>query len=696
MSQDTKRLIVGMLLALAVIMGWNYMLHILGFGPQRPQQQAQTAPSTQPASTTQAATTHPTTGATTAATTQGVLTSQPTWQAKSAATAKSATLGSDKTDDANYVMAIRTVARGASIDAVVLNQFRRTVKGEARYEYQEPYVIDDVLREDTRSMLTRWIAINGTIVDLTGALWTLESADAGTSRWTLDVVNGGGATVRIVKTYTLSKRSADTKTDQGWEVLVSHKVENTGAQPIIAKVCFNGPTAPPRELEGQPDQNVIAGYWNDGGVKTLASLLESEFTKDKVQKDLTKNDKGLPAIWAGMQSAYFNAIVRPVPAGNETVPGWVGKVWGELLNPTNENADRRRVALWFQTVDLAIAPGQSAQFDVQTYLGPKGRKVLNTEYYAVLPRDYDQTLSAQASDNFCGWICAACTWQWMINILVWLLSAFHFAVRDWGVAIILLVLLVRAILHPVTKKSQVNMVAMQKMGPKLEELKKKYKDDPQTLQREQMRFYKEHGFTPILGCLPMLLQMPIWIALWNALQTTFELRLSPFLYNLTWIHDLAKPDYLVRFDHPVPLIFGWTLRGINILPILMGVVFYLQTKLQPKPPTMTPEQESQQKMMTWMSTLMFPLLLYSGPAGLNLYILTSTAFGILESKVVRDHIKRHEELLAKMGPTIVDAPKGGAAAVAVPEKKGCLGQFMARMAAKVEEIQKQADKGRKQ
>jgi YidC/Oxa1 family membrane protein insertase len=240
------------------------------------------------------------------------------------------------------------------------------------------------------------------------------------------------------------------------------------------------------------------------------------------------------------------------------------------------------------------------------------------------------------------------------------------------------------------------MVKMQKMGPEMEKLKKKYGDDKEMLAKAQMEFYKEQGMTPVLGCLPMFLQTPIWIALWNALQSTFELRHAPFLYGFTWIKDLSRPDYLVHFSQPVQVLF-FHVSGINILPILMGVVFYVQTKLQPKPATMTPEQQQQQKMMTWMSTLLFPFMLYTGPSGLNLYILTSTAFGILESKVIRKHIAEREALEAAKGPTIVDAPppgKGGRGAKKEePEKpKGMWGRLME----KVEEVQRQAEKQRKQ
>ena len=255
-------------------------------------------------------------------------------------------------------------------------------------------------------------------------------------------------------------------------------------------------------------------------------------------------------------------------------------------------------------------------------------------------------------------ICGACTFQWLIDTLVWLLRAFHVVLRDWGLSIIALVVLVRAILHPITKKSQISMAKMSKMGPEMERLKKKHGENKDELNKAMMQFYKEQGITPVLGCLPMFLQMPIWIALWQSLQTTFELRQAPFLHPwgipLTWIHDLSQPDHFITFA-PIPLIFGFKLSALNILPLLMGLVFWIQTKMQPKPAAMTKEQEQQQKMMQWM-TLLFPLMLYNGPSGLNLYILTSTAIGIVESKIVRDHIKEREEA-EKAGRIIVDPGK---------------------------------------
>ena len=199
------------------------------------------------------------------------------------------------------------------------------------------------------------------------------------------------------------------------------------------------------------------------------------------------------------------------------------------------------------------------------------------------------------------------------------------------------------------------MMRMGKMGPEVERLKKKYGDDKEALSKAQMEMYKQMGFTPVLGCLPMFLQMPIFISLWQALQSTFEMRHAPFLWGLTWIKDLSQPDQLIKFGGTFDLWF-LHISAINVLPMLVAVVSFLNMKYTPRPPAATPEAEQQQKMMQWM-TLIFPLMFYSFPSGLNIYYLTTTSLGIVEGKRIRAHIKEQEEA-ETAGKVIVDASPG--------------------------------------
>ncbi len=690
-------------MALGVVIAYNQILRLLYPNWKPGQQDAQTtpAPAPGPQSASQPAGGTTATGGT--GTGAGTVSADlSAWSAKTPEGAAPATqptiLGSAKTGDTKFTMAVRLSDKGAAIEEVILNGFDKSAKSEeerkARYTFQQPYSIDGNVDEASRSMLTRSVLIDRNEVALGNVAWKLESADASSAKYSVDIYKGKDRVARVVKIFQLSPRSDEVSSPRGYQLSVIQRVENVSENLASIGVInvLNGPTTPPREMERQPDQNIILGYWDleKGAINVASHTIQSEFGPEHFAKEWTKNDKGHVAGWVGQQSAYFNAVVRPVPFDdNGKKPAeWLYQIGGDLLN-RSAKPDDFHVSLKLVTASQDVAKGQGKDFNFEVYFGPKSRNVLHTGYYAGLPRSYDETLVVTSG------MCSSCTWNWLINGLVMLLGFFHMMTRDWGVAIILLVVLVRALLHPITKKSQVHMVKMQKMGPELEKLKKKHAEDKEALAKAQMQFYKEQGFAPVLGCLPMFLQMPIWIALWNSLQSTFELRAEPFLYGLTWIKDLAQPDYLIRFAQPYHFLF-FTISGLNILPLGLAVVFYLQSKLQPKPAAATPEQAQQQKMMVWMSTLMFPLLLYSGPSGLNLYILTSTAFGIVESKVIRKHIKEREELEALRGPTIVDGPAPeksgkGSAAKEVVVKKG----WLARLQDKAEELRNQQDKDKR-
>ena len=193
---------------------------------------------------------------------------------------------------------------------------------------------------------------------------------------------------------------------------------------------------------------------------------------------------------------------------------------------------------------------------------------------------------------------------------------------------------------------------MGNLKPQLEKLKKKYPNDKKRQQQEQMRMMQEQGINPLsmLGCLPLFLQMPIWIALYAMLYFAFDLRQEPAFFGffqLFWdwpfLADLATPDHFFgEFKEPVEL-FGWVnITGINLLPLLMAIMWYIQQKyLAPPPnPSMSKEMLRQQKFMQVMIIFVFPIMLYSAPSGLTLYILTSSSIGIMEGRYIRKQIEK--------------------------------------------------------
>jgi len=605
-------------------------------------------------------------------------------------------LGSAAKDDPKFALALNLTGSGAGVDSVLLNQFMRTVKGNQPYELEEPYPDYAQL---SRPLVTRSVSIDGQTIDLADSHWKLESSSPTSATYAIDIV-AGKSPVRLRKTFTISPKDNEQK---GYEVSLVQSIENLSPLPVKVATSLTGVVPPPQENEGVDDRQILAAYGKpkETAVTTVTPAAISEFTKDAPSKDLVKKDD-LEIKWVGASSIYFAAIAQPVATKGEMI--YVGDVKAEALDPQSTDPLLRNVITTIDSAPLTLSPGHKGSMELKLFFGPKRRDILNSPYYAAADTHYDLTLTTNL--GMCGNYCA---WQPVINTLVWILRAFHFVTHDWGLAIIGLVILVRLALHPVTKRSTISMQKMGKMGPEVERLKKKFGDNKDELNKAMMQMYKEQGFTPVLGCLPMFLQMPIWIALYNSLQNTFELRQAPFLWGWTWIHDLAKPDALIQFAQPIviPLV-GWHIYSLNILPVFMAVVFFLQQKYQPKPPATTPEQAQQQKMMQWMS-LLFPLIMYRMPSGLNLYILTSTTIGIIESKRIRDHIKQREEA-EKAGRVFVEPTKkmrrkgggdndgdgaGGGSIGGPAGPKGGLGGWMQRLQAKAEELQRDSAKKQK-
>ncbi len=667
-----------MLVSMAVIFGWQlFIAHLYQQHPEwkRPGQTSTTAPTTAPiVQSTTGPATQPLV-VSPLASTQAVAATNPAPILKAATAPTAVVLGAN---DPDVPMEMRLTSVGASIEHITLKDFKAPDQ-KSLYIFQKPYDPTDPL---TNALTTRTISVNGTTFDVGGVAWNLESSSKRSATFSITV---GSVIVR--KTFELNDRNGK---DKGFEPVVRHTFENLTDQPAKVRILFNGPTTPPRESERGPDLQILSGY--DKGYNEIAVThhMVEEHDAKKPSLDLTRGKDNMPLLWAGTSSVYFNALVRPEPLESKSAsPNYIEKVQSFALNP-NSDPHERHVLVTFETNDIPVAAGRSLTLSAPTFFGPRMRKLLNDPYYSAFPRSYDDTLVLTSGP------CGVCTFQFLINWLVALLGFFHMIFRDWGLAIIALVVVVRLCLHPITKKSQISMLRMSKMGPEMERLKKKHGDNKDELNKAMMGLYKEQGMTPILGCLPMFLQMPIWIALWSSLQSTFELRQAPFLWGYTWIDDLARPDRLIDFGKAISLPFGMHISAINLLPILLGVVFYIQneiqTRLQPKG---TPEQEQQKKIMKYMS-LLFPIFLYNGPSGLNLYILTSTTIGIIESKRIRDHIKQKEEE-EKAGKVIIDAPATRASKQRQgdkkPEaKKTGLAGLIQNLQNRAEELKREAEK----
>ncbi|RLD15790.1 MAG: membrane protein insertase YidC, partial [Caldiserica bacterium] len=210
-------------------------------------------------------------------------------------------------------------------------------------------------------------------------------------------------------------------------------------------------------------------------------------------------------------------------------------------------------------------------------------------------------------------------------IFLKILKFFYSITGNYGWSIIILTLLINILTFPLTLKNLKSMHAMKKLQPYIEQLKKKYKDDPQKLQMELMHLYKIKGVNPLGGCLPLLLQIPIFWALFSMLRQTFELRGAHFIL---WIKDLASPDsFFGHIPEFIPIFGGWP---VGPLPLLMGIMMYIQQKTQST-------GDPQAKALSWMP-IFFTLIFFQFPSGLVLYWLFNNILTFIEQKIFLKNI----------------------------------------------------------
>ncbi|MEM1330845.1 MAG: membrane protein insertase YidC [Planctomycetota bacterium] len=518
------------------------------------------------------------------------------------------------------------------------------------------------------------VDIDGSFVLLTrdadGAVWRpIEGTPGGFEAF---VLNGDGERVaRLTRVYRLRPGSYDLALDQ--------RIENLTGAPFRVKWYQFGPIDMPEEAIGYggDKRRVRFGYLNSPTVDPARAFVAGEdylWPRNRALGDRQKpanvyqeTDTLWPnrksekerqeLVWAGMTNRYFGVAVHRQLGDAELSSG----TFDRTLN-TVETIDRvvlepatgEGMVLRLNSPELTVAPGGAGNASIAVYAGPLSRPEIRAH-----PRAAALGVDELVVYNF-GGPCAFCTFTFLTDLLLWVLLSLQSLVSDWALAIILLVVCVRGVLHPVTRWSQIRVQRfgkqMQSLGPKQQKLRDKFKDDPKRMQAETAKLWKEEGISPagMLGCLPMFLQSPIWIALYAVLYFSIELRHNPAFFGLfqtigNWqfMADLASPDHAIEFARGfnVPLISGLMgpIHGINVLPLLLGVVFYVQQKYLTPPPSasLSPEQEQQQKIIRVMTVVMFPLFMYNAPAGLSLYFITNSTLGILEARWIRSHAEKH-------------------------------------------------------
>lgn len=317
--------------------------------------------------------------------------------------------------------------------------------------------------------------------------------------------------------------------------------------------------------------------------------------------------------WASVKNQFFTMILTP------DQPGAGVRIERVKVNPMLP-ADNRMaygVTAYAQFDLKPLAAGASTTFGANYFAGPKEYKRLaNTDIFKHHEEKVMQFSSGIGKVFFSGFFAPL-----LLTILNWI----HSLVPGWGWAIIITTLLLKIVFLPLTLAASRSAKRMAKLQPHMQAMREKYKDNPQKMQTETLRLFKENKVNPVGGCIPILITIPFFIGFFTMLQSASELRFASFL----WVHDLAAPDTIYSFGTVTLPLLGLTHLNVNIMPLLMGATMIVQMRLTPTPTT-DPAQQMMFKIMPWM----FTLFCYNFASGLALYSTINGLFTIGQQMII--------------------------------------------------------------
>ncbi|MEW6430203.1 MAG: membrane protein insertase YidC [Myxococcota bacterium] len=401
----------------------------------------------------------------------------------------------------------------------------------------------------------------------------------------------------VTKTFTFTDAPPSDKDPTGYVSQLEVKVRNVGAQSAAGELLVSAVRAIDPEHEQAPSMF--------GGIGNQASVLCGH--GDDVKRKTPDNDKPReeetgPLHFVAIDQQYFLSALWPLS----------GAVDGKCVLTATTTARSAEFVL-----PLTLGAGESVTKSFGVFLGPKEIDLLqNIGKQAAQPGQTITSFSPGLDKTVdFGW------WAVICKALIVFLRFFHSLVGNWGLAIILLTVLVKVVLLPLTHRAMVSAEQMKKLQPRLEEIRKKYPDDREKQNLEMMKLYQEAKVNPLGGCLPLLLQLPIWAALFTTLRTSYELYGEPFFG--VWSDLTSKdPTYL--------------------MPLALGVTMIITQRLQPQM-----MDKSQAFMMTWVMPVFFTAIMMNYPAGLALYIFTNNLLSIVQQYALRRYLTAKGQLTVK-------------------------------------------------
>ncbi|CDZ81301.1 Oxa1Ec [Candidatus Rubidus massiliensis] len=371
--------------------------------------------------------------------------------------------------------------------------------------------------------------------------------------------------------------------------------------------------------------------WISGGPAPSLKYRITRNNKPAVETvDLPKDSTTISSVypdWIDNSNGFFGIIIDPLTKIDTgfRVQQVAGTVVPSRLVEIQQEYDRFKAQNMPGYNVMLPLNSSGGSMDFRIFAGPFEDDVLKTvdKIYSNTATGYNPDYIA--SQTFHGWFSFIS--EPFANFLFVLMKFFHSISGSWALSIILLTIALRIMMYPLNAWSTKSMLAMQKIGPEVTAIQEKHKKDPKKAQLEIMNLYRERGVNPISGCLPLLLQMPFLIGMFDLLKSTFELRGASFIPG--WIDDLTAPDVLFSWQTPI-FFFG---NEFHLLPFLLGGVMFLQQRMMtqlPKDSSQWTDQQRQQRAMSSIMPILFAVMFYNFPSGLNIYWLSSMLLGILQ------------------------------------------------------------------
>jgi YidC/Oxa1 family membrane protein insertase len=407
--------------------------------------------------------------------------------------------------------------------------------------------------------------------------------------------------IRVVKEFHLGTN---------YLISATAKIENTSEGPVLfpAQEWVVGTATP---MSADDDGMSVGLMWYDGGKKEEigAGWFENRTLGCFPGVPRSEYRAGTSnVVWTSVHNQFFTLVTMPTVPAHQVVSRPVELPKHDDVSPnTRKSGPPRGFQTAFVYPAASLAPGQSVEHQFQFFAGPKEYRTLAR----IAERFQNNVDLVMGFGGFFGFFSKG-----LLLGMNWIHHTFKFS---YGWAIIVITIIIKVLFWPLTQASTRSMKRMAALQPQMKALQEKYKDDPAKMNKKMMEFWKEHKVNPMGGCLPMLIQMPVFIGFFYMIRSAIELRGAGFL----WITDLSRPDtlfYIPGFHFP-----------FNLLPLLMGATMLWQSHLTPPSPGMDPMQ---QKIMRYMP-LMFLVFLYNFSSGLALYWTVQNLLSILQTKLTK-------------------------------------------------------------